>query len=119
MAEFTISADEIAASLKAHVASFTPSLEAAQVGRVLEVGDGIVRVAGLPETSVNELLEFEGGVLGLALNLDEESIGQRLIALSDFTGRKLEWTDSAGLRQVHRKTLSKEDIKKMIRRAYG
>ncbi len=45
------------------------------MGRVLEVGDGIARVAGLPETAVNELLEFEGGGLGLALNLDEESIG--------------------------------------------
>ena len=39
------------------------------------MGDGIARVAGLPETSVNEVLEFEGGTLGLALNLDEDSIG--------------------------------------------
>ncbi len=39
------------------------------------MGDGIARVAGLPETSVNEVLEFEGGTLGLALNLDEASIG--------------------------------------------
>jgi F-type H+-transporting ATPase subunit alpha len=46
-----------------------------QVGRVLEVGDGIARVSGLPDASVNELLEFESGTLGLALNLDEESIG--------------------------------------------
>ncbi|MFZ4516286.1 MAG: F0F1 ATP synthase subunit alpha [Acidimicrobiia bacterium] len=75
MAEYTITANDIATALREHVASFTPSLEAARVGRVLEVGDGIVRVAGLPETSVNELLEFEGGTLGLALNLDEASIG--------------------------------------------
>jgi F-type H+/Na+-transporting ATPase subunit alpha len=75
MPELTINPDEIAAALRKHVESFTPSLEQAQVGRVLEVGDGIARVAGLPETSVNEILEFEGGVLGLALNLDEESIG--------------------------------------------
>ena len=46
-----------------------------QVGRVLEVGDGIARVSGLPDAAVNELLEFEDGTLGLALNLDEESIG--------------------------------------------
>ena len=58
-----------------HIATYTPSTDQAQVGRVLEVGDGIARVAGLPETSVNELLEFESGVLGLALNLDESSIG--------------------------------------------
>jgi F-type H+/Na+-transporting ATPase subunit alpha len=75
MAELTISADEIAAALKSHVDSFVPSLEAARVGRVLEVGDGIARIAGLPETAVNELLEFEGGTLGLALNLEENSIG--------------------------------------------
>src|SRR3954471_12745550 len=75
MAELTINVEEIAAALKAHVSTFTPSLDSANVGRVLEVGDGIARIAGLPETSVNELLEFEGGVLGLALNLDEDSIG--------------------------------------------
>jgi F-type H+-transporting ATPase subunit alpha len=75
MAELTINADEIAAALRDHVDTFSPSLEAARVGRVLEVGDGIARVAGLPETAVNELLEFEGGALGLALNLDEASIG--------------------------------------------
>ena len=52
-----------------------PSIERERVGRVLEVGDGIARVAGLPNAAVNELLEFEGGALGLALNLEEETIG--------------------------------------------
>src|SRR5690349_10187073 len=75
MAELTINADEIAAALRTHVESFAPSLAQEQLGRVLEVGDGVARVAGLPDASVNELLEFEGGLLGLALNLDEESIG--------------------------------------------
>ena len=75
MPELTINPDDIAAALRRHVESFSPSVEQAQVGRVLEVGDGIARVAGLPDTSVNEVLEFEGGMLGLALNLDEESIG--------------------------------------------
>ena len=75
MPELTINADEIAAALREHVATFSPTLEKDQVGRVLEVGDGIARVQGLPDTSVNEVLEFEGGTLGLALNLDEESIG--------------------------------------------
>lgn len=65
-----------------------------------------------------ETLAYAEGSPGRVFKLDEESIAQRLIALSDFTGRKLEWTDSAGLRQVHRKDLSKEDIKNMIRRAY-
>src|SRR6476620_11586215 len=75
MAELTINADEIAAALRTHIDSFSPSLAQEQLGRVLEVGDGVARVAGLPDASVNELLEFESGLLGLALNLDEESIG--------------------------------------------
>src|SRR5215470_18349546 len=83
MPELTINPDEIAAALRKHVESFTPSLEQAQVGRVLEVGDGIARVAGLPSTSVNELLEFEGGTLGLALNLDEDSIGAVVLGEAD------------------------------------
>ena len=75
MTELTIDAGEIAAALRKHVGSFEPSLQRAQVGRVLEVGDGIARVSGLPNAAVNELLEFEGGTLGLAMNLDEGSIG--------------------------------------------
>ncbi len=75
MAELTINAGEIAAALRHHVGAFEPSLEQAQVGVVVEVGDGIARVQGLPDAAVNELLEFEGGTLGLALNLDEETIG--------------------------------------------
>ena len=75
MAELTINAADIAAALRKHVDSYTPTLAAEQVGQVLEVGDGVARVAGLPNTSVNEILEFEGGLLGLALNLDEDSIG--------------------------------------------
>ncbi|MCJ7672580.1 MAG: F0F1 ATP synthase subunit alpha, partial [Acidimicrobiia bacterium] len=83
MAELTINAEEIAAALRKHVETFTPSLEAARVGRVLEVGDGIARIAGLPETAVNELLEFEGGSQGLALNLDEDSIGAVILGEVD------------------------------------
>src|SRR5690606_38244158 len=83
MPELTINADEIAAALRKHVETFTPSTELARVGRVLEVGDGIARIAGLPETAVNELLEFESGVLGLALNLDETSIGAVVLGQAD------------------------------------
>jgi F-type H+-transporting ATPase subunit alpha len=81
--ELTINAEEIASALQKHVASFTPELAQERVGRVLEVGDGVARVSGLPETAVNELLEFEGGMLGLALNLDEESIGAVVLGKSD------------------------------------
>jgi hypothetical protein len=65
-----------------------------------------------------ETVAYAEGSPGRVFKLDEESIAQRLIALSDFTGCKLEWTDSAGLRQVYRKDVSKEDLKNMIRRAY-
>jgi hypothetical protein len=65
-----------------------------------------------------ETIAYAEGSPGRVFKLDEESIAQRLISLSDFTRRKLEWTDSAGLRQVHRKNLTDEDIKNMIRRAY-
>jgi F-type H+/Na+-transporting ATPase subunit alpha len=72
---FSLDASDIAAALRNRLADFTPEVSAAQVGTIAMVGDGIARVAGLPGASVNELLEFEGGTLGLALNLDEETIG--------------------------------------------
>ncbi len=75
MAELTISADEIAAALQRHVTEYIPEVTGEQIGRITEVGDGIARVSGLPHASVNELLEFEDGTLGLALNLDEDTIG--------------------------------------------
>jgi hypothetical protein len=65
-----------------------------------------------------ETVAYAEGSPGRVFKLDEESIAQRLIALADFTVGKLAWTDSAGLRQVHRKPLSKEDRKEMVRRAY-
>src|SRR5437016_13795139 len=82
MAELTLKTDDIAAVLRKHLEGFTPSLAKQQVGRIIEVGDGIARISGLPECAVNELIEFEGGALGLALNLDEESIGA--VVLGDF-----------------------------------
>jgi F-type H+-transporting ATPase subunit alpha len=75
MAELTFNIDEISAALRRNLDGYSPATEMATVGQVVEVGDGIARVSGLPGVAVNELLEFEGGVLGLALNLDEESIG--------------------------------------------
>ncbi|MHB8669000.1 MAG: F0F1 ATP synthase subunit alpha [Acidimicrobiales bacterium] len=75
MPELTIDTADIAAVLRKNLEAFSPSIERQQVGRIVEVGDGIARVSGLPDTAVNELLEFEGGLLGLALNLDEETIG--------------------------------------------
>ncbi len=75
MAELTINTDDIAAALRKNLEGLSHDLAQTQVGRVTEVGDGIARVSGLPHASVNEMLEFEGGIIGLALNLDEDSIG--------------------------------------------
>jgi F-type H+-transporting ATPase subunit alpha len=75
MAELTIDASEITAALQRNVADYTPAVGTEQIGRIVEVGDGIARVSGLPGAAVNELLEFEDGTLGLALNLDEDTIG--------------------------------------------
>ena len=75
MSELMINTADIAEAIRKNLDGFTPSLEQTQVGRVLEVGDGIARVSGLPDAAVNELLQFESGTFGLALNLDEESIG--------------------------------------------
>ena len=83
MAELTISAADIATAIKTNLECADSSLEARTVGRVAEVGDGIARVSGLPDAAVNELLEFEDGSVGLALNLDEDSIGAVVLGDAD------------------------------------
>ena len=84
MADITLSASDIASAITKGLEGYTPSLEARTVGRVVEVGDGIARVSGLPDCAVNELLEFEDGTVGLALNLDEDTIGA--VVLGDADG---------------------------------
>src|SRR5262245_30117939 len=83
MAELTINPAEITAVLKKQVEGFAPTLEQERVDRVLEVGDGIARVAGLPNAARNELLELEGGALGLALNVEEETIGAVILGKAE------------------------------------
>jgi F-type H+-transporting ATPase subunit alpha len=75
MTELSIRPDEIRAALERYVSSYTPETTREEVGRVTETGDGIARVEGLHSAMTNELLEFEGGTLGLALNLDIREIG--------------------------------------------
>jgi F-type H+-transporting ATPase subunit alpha len=75
MAELTINTADITAAIRKNLDDFTADVALTTVGRVVEVGDGIARVSGLPDAAVNELLEFESGTLGLALNLDEDTIG--------------------------------------------
>ena len=75
MTDLSFYAADITAAIQKNLEGFDPSVESGTVGRILEVGDGIARVSGLPNASVNEILEFESGDVGLALNLDEDSIG--------------------------------------------
>lgn len=82
MAELTISADDIQGAIEEYVSSFTSDTAREEVGTVVDAGDGIAHVEGLPSVMTQELLEFPGGVLGVALNLDEHSVGA--VILGDF-----------------------------------
>ncbi|MGY1829932.1 F0F1 ATP synthase subunit alpha [Geodermatophilus sp. SYSU D01180] len=84
MAELTISADEIRSAIQNYVTEYSPDVSREEVGIVTEAGDGIARVEGLPSVMTNELLEFESGVRGLALNLDVREVG--VVILGDFAG---------------------------------
>jgi F-type H+-transporting ATPase subunit alpha len=85
MAELTIRPDEVRDALQKFVAEYKPSAAATEeVGIVATAGDGIARVEGLPSAMANELLEFEDGTLGLALNLDVREIG--VVILGEFSG---------------------------------
>ena len=84
MAELTISSEEIRGALERYVSSYTPEISREEVGTVADAGDGIAHVEGLPSTMANELLEFEDGTLGVALNLDVREIG--VVVLGDFAG---------------------------------
>jgi F-type H+-transporting ATPase subunit alpha len=84
MAELTISSDEIRGALERYVSSYTPEVSREEVGIVSDAGDGIAHVEGLPSAQANELLEFEDGTLGVALNLDVREIG--VVVLGEFAG---------------------------------
>src|SRR4051812_45757481 len=83
MTELTIRPEEIKEALQRFVSDYQPEAASREeVGTVAEAGDGIARVEGLPSAMANELLEFEDGTLGIALNLDTREIG--VVILGDF-----------------------------------
>jgi F-type H+-transporting ATPase subunit alpha len=85
MAEITISPDEIRGALQEFVRAYEPGgAKTTEVGRVIDAGDGIAHVQGLPGVMANELIRFSDGTLGLAQNLDENEVG--VIVLGEFTG---------------------------------
>ena len=71
----TIQASEISAILKEQIQNFGQEAEVAEVGRVLSVGDGIARVYGLDQCQAGEMVEFPGGIRGMALNLEADNVG--------------------------------------------
>ncbi|MEP6599043.1 MAG: F0F1 ATP synthase subunit alpha [Actinomycetota bacterium] len=83
MTELTISADEIRSAIEGYVTSYTPETSREEVGVVSETFDGIAIVEGLPSAMANELIEFDDGTLGVALNLDVRDIG--VVVLGDAT----------------------------------
>ncbi|GAB3876990.1 F0F1 ATP synthase subunit alpha [Terrabacter terrigena] len=85
MTELSIRPEEIRDALDSFVQSYEPGAASREeVGRVTDAGDGIAHVEGLPSAMTNELLQFEDGTLGLALNLDVHEIG--VVVLGDFAG---------------------------------
>ncbi|CAM3460748.1 F0F1 ATP synthase subunit alpha [Tsukamurella hominis] len=75
MAELTISTDDVKGAIEQYVSTFEADASREEIGTVSDTADGIAHVTGLPGAMANELLEFPGGVLGVALNLDEDEIG--------------------------------------------
>ncbi|MEW6198786.1 MAG: F0F1 ATP synthase subunit alpha [Planctomycetota bacterium] len=77
-------ADEIASVIKQEISRYQSALDVAEVGRVLEVGDGVARVYGLAQAMAAEMLEFQNGAIGVVFNLEENSIG--CVVLGDYLG---------------------------------
>ena len=86
MAELTISSDEIRSAIANYTSSYSAEASREEVGVVISAADGIAQVSGLPSVMANELLEFPGGVIGVAQNLDTNSIG--VVVLGNFESLK-------------------------------
>jgi F-type H+-transporting ATPase subunit alpha len=80
----TIRADEMTSVIKEQLQRFGASVAVDEVGTILQVGDGIARISGLSQAMAGEMLEFPNGSFGLALNLEEESVGA--VVLGDYLG---------------------------------
>ncbi|HEY8342367.1 MAG TPA: F0F1 ATP synthase subunit alpha [Calditerricola sp.] len=80
----SIKPEEISTLIKQQIANYTVAVETADVGTVIQVGDGIARVHGLDNVMAGELVEFDNGIMGLAMNLEEDNVG--IVILGPFTG---------------------------------
>jgi F-type H+-transporting ATPase subunit alpha len=75
--------NSIIEELKKNISSFEKQVHVEEIGKVLEVGDGIARLSGLTKCQASEMLEFPGGTFGVALNLEEETVGA--VILGDYS----------------------------------
>ena len=78
-----IKPSEISKILKQQLEGIKSSVELEEVGTVLQVGDGIARIYGLSNVQSNELIEFENGIMGIVLNLEEDNVGVVLLGSSE------------------------------------
>ncbi|MFA7315137.1 MAG: F0F1 ATP synthase subunit alpha [Candidatus Magasanikbacteria bacterium] len=74
-----MSTNQVIEELKKHISAFQKTVEVEEIGTVIEVGDGIARMNGLTKCQSQEMLEFPGGVMGVALNLEEETVGAMIL----------------------------------------
>ena len=81
-----IRAEEISKIIREQIGSFAVEVDVAEVGSVISIGDGIARLHGIERAMAGEMLEFPHGVFGIALNLEEDSVGT--VLLGDFTAIK-------------------------------
>ena len=102
---------DIASVIKKQIEGFGTDLAMVDVGSVIEVGDGIARVHGLSGVAYNELVEFEGGIAGMALNLEEDSVG--IVILGDPLGIK-EGTEVRGTGQVMQVPVGEELLGRVV-----
>src|SRR6056297_1185484 len=80
MADLQFRPEDISDAVREMLDGYEPGLTAEQVGRVIDTGDGIANISGLPGVLANELLDFGDGVFGMAMNLDERTIGAAVFA---------------------------------------
>jgi len=84
----SIRPDEISSILKQQITDYDQSVNVSNVGTVLQIGDGIARIYGLDQVMAGELLEFEDGTEGIALNLEDDNVGAVLMGEALGTRRK-------------------------------
>ncbi len=91
-----IRAEEISAIIKEKIKGLDQQVDVKETGSVIQVGDGIAKVYGLDGAMAGEMLEFPGGLYGIALNLEEDNVGA--VLMGDDVGIAINWVEAASRR---------------------